>query len=92
MIFDSSFNQNISLNTYYFIQLLFQPLSQFLNLELYPFCRPKNMLEAIGVLGPMSNSGQNSLDRSRSSKVIPSMDNTWLRREKWPPTIYSLVV
>ena len=57
-MFNSSFNQNYSIKH---IIYSFQPLSQFLDFELYIFCRLKNTPEAIGLCGPMSSSGLNSL-------------------------------
>ena len=48
---------------------LFQSLSWFLDFELYPFCRPKNTLEAIGLCGPMLSFKLNSPDKSEPSKV-----------------------
>ena len=57
-MFNSSFNQNYSIKH---IIYLFQPLSQFLDFELYIFCRLKNTPEAIGLCGSMSSSGLNSL-------------------------------
>ena len=86
-----------SLNTYYFIStttttiisntyyLFIQQLSWFFDFGLYPYCRPKNTLEAIGLLGPMSSSRRNSPYKSEFGKVTPSVDNTWLGTEKRPP-------
>ena len=48
---------------------LFQSLSWFLDFGLYPFCRPKNTLEAIGLCGPMSSFKLNSPNKSEPSKV-----------------------